>query len=270
MQDWAETGILPEWEGQPLDAERLRDLLSTRLMECFRLTGSAMAFGLLYELNRRIFLAAISSRLRKFYFALDPQDVLQEVFFNIYRYPHKFQADKEKAFRYWASMIVRNTVYKSTRDKDRQLSHEQEDEEIDARPDQGHRCNPLGHAIHRESQRFCDTAYSLYLQLYISAYEQLSARERQALHIVEVEGRPYKDAVQELGVRLENLKMVIFRARKKIMRSLAHAMSSVDSWRPEMVARSSLGRRSESQRFGPSRNARAEAGLNLPPASSQG
>ena len=190
MQEWMEAGVAPEWEGQALDAERLRDVLSTRLMECYRVTGSSAAFGLLYELNHRSFLAAISSRLRKFYFALDPQDVLQEVFFNIYRYPHKFQADKEKAFRYWASMIVRNTVFKSTRDKDRELSHEQQDDEIDTRPDAEQRCNPLGRVIHEESQRFCDTAYRLYLQLYLSAYQQLSTRERRALHIVEVEGRP--------------------------------------------------------------------------------
>lgn len=214
--------------------ESFRDRLSTRLMEAFRVTGSQLAFGLLYELNYRLFLSVISSRLRKFYFALDPHDVLQEVFFNIYRYPHKFQADKEQAFRHWASMIIRNTVYKCTREKDREACHELPDEEIDARADRRFH-TPLGDAIREESERICSRTYVMYLQLYLAAYQLLSTRERAALRMVEVESKPYKVAAQELEIRLENLKMVIFRARKKILRTLDRVLAAAAAWQPEMV-----------------------------------
>ncbi|MFQ5506428.1 MAG: Rieske 2Fe-2S domain-containing protein [Planctomycetota bacterium] len=167
--------------------EAFRDKMSTRLMEAYRTAGSTAAFGLLYEVNCRLFLNVISSRLRKFYFPLDPQDVLQEVFFNIYRYPHKFQADKDQAFRHWASMIIRNTVYKCTRERDREITHELQDDEIEARADRYSR-TPLGDAIRVESRDFCSRAYLLFLHLYLSAYQQLSSRERQALHMVEVDG----------------------------------------------------------------------------------
>ena len=38
--------------------------------------------------------------------------------------------------------------------------------------------------------------------------------------MVEVEGLSYRDAARELRIKLENLKMVIFRARRKIHRSM--------------------------------------------------
>jgi RNA polymerase sigma factor (sigma-70 family) len=220
--------------------ENFRDRLSTRLMDAYRVSGDPAAFGLLYEVNSRLFLNIISARLRKFYFSLDPQDVLQEVFFNIYRYPHKFNADKETAFRHWASMIIRNTVYKHTRQKGRELLHESPEEEIDGRAD-ARGLSPLNRAINEESRSFCQKAFLLYLQLYLAAYEQLSSREQRALYLVEIEDKPYKQSAEELGIRLENLKMVIFRARKKIHRALDRAMALVSttesSWEGAPVGR---------------------------------
>ena len=238
--------------GVPTDRasqEEFRDRLSTRLMEAYRVSSSSLAFGLLYELNQRVFSNVIAARLRKFYFALDPQDVLQEVFFNIYRYPHRFQADKDQAFRHWASMIIRNTVYKCTRERDRELSHETHVEEMESREDQRAR-NPLRAAIREESADICSRSYLLYLRMYLAAYHELSSREKRALHMVECEGQPYKAAAAELGIRLENLKMVIFRARKKILRTLDRAVSSVEAWDPKMVG----GQRSiaDGRRFGAS------------------
>lgn len=214
-------------EGESLDRatlEAYRDRLSTRLMDCYRASQSQEAFSLLYELNYRLFTNVITARLRRFYFHLDVQDVLQEVFFNIYRYPHKFHADKDQAFRHWASMIIRNTVYKSTKHKDRELSREIQDEEIETRPDVG-RETPLVQVMNEESRDSCAGALQLMLQIYHAAYLQLSARERKALHMVEIEGKPYKVAAAALDIRLENLKMVVFRARKKILRTLEQTMS---------------------------------------------
>jgi RNA polymerase sigma factor (sigma-70 family) len=206
------------------EIEAFRDRLSTRLMDSYRASQSQEAFSLLYELNYRLFTNVITARLRRFYFQLDVQDVLQEVFFNIYRYPHKFHADKDQAFRHWASMIIRNTVYKSTKNKDREISREMQDEEIETRPDVG-RETPLVQAIHEESRHSCAGALTLMLQIYHAAYLELSSRERKALHMVEIEGEPYKVAAAALGIRLENLKMVVFRARKKILRTLERTMN---------------------------------------------
>ena len=48
----------------------------------------------------------------------------------------------------------------------------------------------------------------------------LSPREQQAINLVEVEELSYREAADRLAIKLENLKMVIFRARRKIHRSM--------------------------------------------------
>jgi DNA-directed RNA polymerase specialized sigma24 family protein len=63
--------------------------------------------------------------------------------------------------------------------------------------------------------------YLILLLLYLKAFDQrLSEREKRALRLVEVEGYRYREAADELGIKLENLKMVICRARKKIFKTM--------------------------------------------------
>src|SRR5262245_2792998 len=95
--------------------ETVRDAVSTRLMESFRTGRGRAIFGLLYELNSHHLLVQVAGRLRRYGSKADPRDVLQEVFFNVYRYPHRFNAEREDAFRVWSAMIVRNTVLKHLR-----------------------------------------------------------------------------------------------------------------------------------------------------------
>jgi RNA polymerase sigma factor (sigma-70 family) len=203
-------------EGGP---EACQDLLNTTLMDLYRRTGNSAAFAFLYEMNAQRFFFWIVQRLRRTGFALDPADVLQEVFFNIYRYPHRFLANQADAFRHWTGRILRNTLLKQWRSRSRSFGMERPDEDLAERPDR-RAVGPMGEAIRRESERTCSIAYVLCLVHYLHAYRRLSPRERRALHLVEVKERSYREAAEVLGIRLENLKMVIFRARKKIFRSL--------------------------------------------------
>jgi RNA polymerase sigma factor (sigma-70 family) len=199
--------------------ESLRDAVSTRLMECFRLTQSRGAFGLLYELNGPHLLIQVSGRLRRYGSHADPGDVLQEVFFNVYRYPHRFDATREDAFRVWSAMIVRNTVLKHLRSLSRSGRAEVPYEDLPEQPETNE-VSPLGGVIQDESREECARVYLNYLQLYLQFYTMLSDRERRALHLVEVEEWSYRQTAAELEIKLENLKMVIFRARRKIHRSM--------------------------------------------------
>ena len=199
--------------------ESVRDAVSTRLMECFRLTQSRGAFGLLYELNGPHLLIQVSGRLRRYGSHADPGDVLQEVFFNVYRYPHRFDATREDAFRVWSAMIVRNTVLKHLRSLSRSGRAEVPYEDLPEQPETNE-VSPLGGVIQDESREECARVYLNYLQLYLQFYSMLSDRERRALHLVEVEEWSYRQTAAELEIKLENLKMVIFRARRKIHRSM--------------------------------------------------
>lgn len=199
--------------------ESIRDAVSTRVMECFRLTQSRGAFGLLYELNGPHLLVQVSARLRRYGSHADPGDVLQEVFFNVYRYPHRFDASREDAFRVWSAMIVRNTVLKHLRSLSRSGRAEVPFEDLPEQPETSE-VSPLGGVIQDESREECARVYLNYLQLYLQFYTMLSERERRALHLVEVEEWSYRRTAAELGIKLENLKMVIFRARRKIHRAM--------------------------------------------------
>ena len=188
-------------------------------MECFRLDRSRACFGLLYELNSSHLLAQVASRLRRYASKADPLDVLQEVFFNVYRYPHRFNSAREDAFRVWSAMIVRNTVLKHLRSQGRGGRQEVPFEDLSDQP-VASSSNPLNGVIERESHGECTRVYLTYLQLYLRFYSMLSDRERRALHLVEVENASYRVAAADLGIKLENLKMVIFRARRKIHRAM--------------------------------------------------
>jgi RNA polymerase sigma-70 factor (ECF subfamily) len=200
-------------------AESMRDALSTRLMEVFRLKASRGSFGLLYELNSQHLLGQVSSCLRRYGNKADPRDVLQEVFFNVYRYPHRFNCEREDAFRVWSAMIVRNTVLKHLRSQARGGRMEVPFEDLSDQPEL-RPTSPVRGVIERESARECGRVYLTYLHLYLQFYSMLSARERRAIHLVEVEECSYREAAERLGIKLENLKMVIFRARRKIHRSM--------------------------------------------------
>ncbi len=199
--------------------ESTRDALSTRMMELFRLTQARTCFGLLYELNGAHLLIQVGHRLRRYQSRADPHDLLQEVFFNVYRYPRNFDCRREDAFRVWSATIVRNTVLKFLRSLARSGRAEVPFEDLSEHPESGSH-GPLVGAIERESVHACRRVYLTYLSFYLHFYGQLSAREQRALELVEVERQSYRSAAAELGIKLENLKMVVFRARRKIQRSM--------------------------------------------------
>lgn len=199
--------------------ESIRDAISTRLMEVFKVDRDRGCFGLLYELNGSHLLTQVASRLRRYSSRADARDVLQEVYFNVYRYPHRFNSAREDAFRVWSAMIVRNTVLKHLRTLSRGGRKEVCFDDVPDQPAPG-TPSPLNGAIEAESRDECMQVYLTYLQLYLQFYGMLSNREQMALKLVEVDGCSYRDASAELGIKLENLKMVIFRARRKIHRSM--------------------------------------------------
>ena len=235
-------------QGDHLGGERtvesIRDAVSTRLMEVFKADRSRGCFGLLYELNGAHLLTQVSARLRRYASRADGRDVLQEVFFNVYRYPHRFDSSREDAFRVWSAMIVRNTVLKHLRSQGRGGRAEVPFEDLSDQPESSGR-TPVGDVLEREQTEQCARVYVTYLQLYLRFYSMLSDRERRALHLVEVEDASYRAAAADLGIKLENLKMVIFRARRKIHRAMRRVFDGLPpDCRPARDPRTSPAARS--------------------------
>lgn len=59
---------------------------------------------------------------------------------------------------------------------------------------------------------------------YAAAWEKLSTRDRAALEMIEVQGLSYAEAGRRLKVGRSNMKMIMFRSRKRIRTLILRAM----------------------------------------------
>lgn len=198
--------------------------LNNALMCRFRDHRDVDAFGLLYKLNVNAFARVAASVARLSRCRVDVHDVLQESFVAIYSYPSKFRAEKKSSFRNWSYSIIRNTVFrhaqKSVRDGTpvEALAEVLVDEQM---------ATPANASIEAEADARCRRAYALLLGLYREIYDQeLKPREQLALMLVEHDGVGYRDAAALMEVRLENFKMIVCRARKRLAAGLVRALGS--------------------------------------------
>jgi RNA polymerase sigma-70 factor, ECF subfamily len=198
--------------------------LNNALMDLYRERGSIPAYSLLFELNMRPFSMIATRILRLTNSRADLGDILQETFLAIYRYPSRFCPDKPNAFRNWSYSIIRNTVYRHLQVDAREAVPV--DLVYDILPDD-RAASPSAEFETAESDERCQRVYGLLLVLYAEIYaHDLKPRDRLALQLVEVDHMAYRDAADVLGCKLENFKMIVCRARKKILASLVRVLGS--------------------------------------------
>ncbi len=190
--------------------------LATGLMDLYRRTGSREVFDCLVALVAPHLQNRVRSRLRHLAPCLDPAEVFQDAIVNIYRYPDRFDPCRAGAFAAWSSTIVDNTIRRQLRrlrtGPDIALSPA---EILAQHPDAAGR-TPFQAVQDGEDCRRALTSFRLFLSFYLLAFEALSERERFVLQMVEVRQMRYAELAEVLGVRPEALKMVVFRARKRI------------------------------------------------------
>jgi RNA polymerase sigma factor (sigma-70 family) len=192
---------------------------SSLLMDEFRKSANVDAYSALYDLNWRRFLGFIRKRLAGFRNRIGELDVLQEVFLLIYRYPTKFRNEHRNSFRNWSYSIILNSIRRKIGKAGMTTVDVQTIAETQT--DCGTR-TPLHRLIVSEDVERLKRLYSLALMLYMNAYRsRLNKMEKDALHLVEVLKVPYRDAADKLGIKYDNFKMMICRARRKIASAIA-------------------------------------------------
>ncbi len=205
--------IIESSDGESVEA------LATLLMEGFARTRNLSVYSMLYEISHRQILFVILKRTRFTHPGIDPKDVLQDVFLSIYRYPHRFRNEKASSFRNWSFSIVRNTLLKHLRASRRPESELEPIEDLIA---DERSLGPLQELTRDEDALVASRSYALCLMAYGRAFDRgLRDREKRALQLIEVQGMKYRKAADRLGVRVENLKMIVCRARKKLLRTMA-------------------------------------------------
>lgn len=194
---------------------------ATLLMDEFRRSSDREVFDALVGLVAPQLLLRVRRKLRTLGGGFDPHEVLQDAIVNIFRYPDRFAATRPGAFAAWSTTIVDNAIR-------RQLRQRRSGLPIALRPTEiltQHACagalEPDRQAADREECQQTVAAWSLLLQMYLQAYALLSKRERIVLDQVEVQMLRYAEVGARLGIRPEAVKMVVFRARKRVHARIA-------------------------------------------------
>ncbi|MAE29717.1 MAG: hypothetical protein CMJ87_12185 [Planctomycetes bacterium] len=210
---------LEELEGEAPAGRRNR--LETGLMALVRDTGDEAAFEALHALSHRHLLNWVRSRILPGRVPLDAQEILQDAFVNIFCYRHSFRDEGGRVFGAWARTIAANAVRRAAKQPARfsfQALPEGLQEPMDRRalPDQV--------ASQQEDVLHLRRAMGLFLLHYQRAFGLLGERDRAILEWVEIEGRSYVDLGRELGLRPNNIKVIVFRARLRLRAEMRRAM----------------------------------------------
>jgi RNA polymerase sigma-70 factor (ECF subfamily) len=203
-----------------------RARLETALMALFRDEREEPAFAALYEFAQADLGAWIelllsgSGRARA---ALDPAELLQDTLVNVYRYADGFRDEHPRSFRVWTHTIATNLLRRSCARRERGALLSLPEGALEPLDPRG---TPTEELARREDRRSVLAAWMIVLVHYAEAYEQLSPRDRQALDLIEVQGLSYATACTRLSVGLSNMKMILFRARRRIRARIAERLEA--------------------------------------------
>lgn len=210
--------------------DALHNRIGTKLMGIFRDTRSEESFEALYAFTGPAVLQWIRGLLHRGMGHLDARELLQDTFVNVYRYPRSFREDHAGSFRVWVRTIAGNLVRRASARRAR-ISFQELPEGLQEPEDTTR--NPALHCLEAEQEEGLRASWVLFLRLYEQSWHKLSSRDRRTLHLVEVEGLSYAEAGRILGVSHSNMKMIVFRSRKRIARHIRAALArgAVESWR---------------------------------------
>lgn len=214
--------LRPPFAARPDEGcEEHENRVATALMARYRDTRESAAFEELYALSRESVLTWIKSLLGRELGHLDPCELLQDTFINVYRYPAAFRDDHPGSFRVWVRTIAGNVLRRAASQRGRSLPLETDEpmELVDRR------LGPVQEVDDGEATADLRRAWGLLLCLYAEAWKELSQRDRRTLHLVEVEGLSYQEAGAVLGVGRSNMKMIVFRSRRRIARRMREALN---------------------------------------------
>jgi RNA polymerase sigma factor (sigma-70 family) len=221
---------------RPRRGEGLDDFenrIGTALMALYRDTRAPAVFEALYAFAGPGVLHWIQSLVGREASGLDPSEILQDTFVNVYRYPSGFREEHCGSFRVWVRTIAGNVVRRGALARARRVPQDLDDS---VEPED-HRASPIQAVMDEDDATRLRRAWILLLCHYAEAWKSLSQRDRRTLHLVEVEGLSYQEAGRILAVGRSNMKMIVFRSRKRLARRMRAAMGrAAEGAAPELVA----------------------------------
>lgn len=216
------------------ESERSRDeRIDTALMALFRDTRQGQSFDVLYSRTRGGVFAWVRRLLAQQQCGLDPFEVMQDTFVNVYQYSARFRDERPESFRVWVRTIASNALRRSRSQLPRRREQALGE---NSREPIAHGSEPTRPMDEREEQRGLALTWMLFLQHYQQAFSQLALRDRTALELVEVQGLSYAEAGARLAVGPSNMKMIMFRARQRLLGRMQRSMGERKPVRTELRA----------------------------------
>lgn len=192
-------------------------------MALYRDTRETEAFEALHAFTGPSVLQWIKTLLGRDLAGLDPSEVLQDTFVNVYRYPAAFREDHGGSYRVWVRTIAGNVVRRGALKRARLAQVELDDgAELE-----DHSRGPAQLLLDEDESQNLRRAWLLLLHFYAEAWKELGPRDQRTLHMVEVEGLSYQEAGRSLAVGRSNMKMIVFRSRRRLARRMREAMGRV-------------------------------------------
>lgn len=191
----------------------------TDLLAYFACTGDRRVFDELARLAGPFLERRAASELKKRRLKNDVSEIVQDALLNVFRYAKSFRPTVPHAFATWSSRIVTNVVLRTLRPRSKPspLNYEDfEGFELEAPASS----DPMWHINEQEERQALTRGMLLWLQLYYVAYLGLTDLQQRILHRVEVRGESYSEIAEQLGMRVEAVKMVVYRGRKKIQHDM--------------------------------------------------
>lgn len=213
-------------QGPGESSEDFADRLDTALMALWRDSGDRTVFDALYAHSRGRVFAWLRWLLRGDRVGLDPLELLQDTYVNVYSYGSRFRDDQGSSFRVWVRTIAGNVLRRAGKRRGSrrapqfslQALPEGLQEPVD--PARG----PALRMVEGEERSELGLAWTVLLGFYVRAFEALSERDRRALELVEVEGLSYAECCRVLRVSSSNMKMIMLRARRRLQAHLARTL----------------------------------------------
>lgn len=197
-------------------------------MERFQSERTSEAFERLYAAAAPDLMGWIERFVATRRFHVDPFEILHDTFVNVYRYAGSFRVTAPGGFQAWARTIAGNVVRRArTRSRVAGTLFIDGDGAERALVDRGR--TPAGRAEDVETAERLRAEYTLLLAHYAAAFETLKARDRAALHMVEVERLDYAEVGRRLGTARSNTKMIVFRARRRLFAALQASLGAADA-----------------------------------------
>ncbi|PLX43919.1 MAG: RNA polymerase subunit sigma-24 [Deltaproteobacteria bacterium] len=135
------------------------------------------------------------------------EDIAQETFLRAYRFLGSY--DPSRKFITWLYSIARNLCIDKHRERSRREQINIEDVPHKLLATDGYGANPIAELEAKEAR-----------EILLQAIETLPEKYKTPLLLCYIDGLPYKEVSEILGVSLNNTKVRIFRAKKMLLKIL--------------------------------------------------